>query len=115
MKNIDEEIKKHLNNVELDIRKTNNGRFFDQKVQPDILSDTCQCILESIDTGVIDINNFTSSNIRDCSCINALVKDVYGKPAISESPKEYDKLFSQQLKMLAYSGVLSIEKIKNKN
>jgi hypothetical protein len=104
------EIEKHLNNINLDIRKTNNGRFFDQKVQPDILSDTCQCILESITS-----TTFTSSDVRDCSCIKKLVRDVYNKPSIIDSPKEYDKLFSQQLKMLSYAGILSVNKKGNIN
>lgn len=115
MKIIDKQIEEHLNTIELDIRKTKDARFFDQKVQPDILSDTCQCILESIDNGIINGNNFTSSDIRDCPCIDTLVRKVYGKPAIHKSPKEYDKLFSQQLKMLSYSGVLFVKRIKTKN
>jgi len=39
----------YLNTIDLDVRKTGNARFFDQKVQPDVLSAVCECILHCID------------------------------------------------------------------
>lgn len=100
------EIKTYLNNIDLDIRKTDNARFFDQKVQPDVLSAVCECILECIDEKTL----FTVNDIRYCKYSNELVTEIFNKPEIKKDDNEYDKFFAQPLKMLAYSGLLSESK-----
>jgi len=47
--NMQKKIETYLDNIDLDIKKIGNARFFDQKVQPDVLSAVCECILECID------------------------------------------------------------------
>ena len=37
-----EDIQNHLNNIDLDVRKSGNGRWIDQKVTPDVLSLTAE-------------------------------------------------------------------------
>lgn len=102
-----EQIKEYFNEIDLDIRKTNNARFFDQKVQPDVLSAVCECVLNCIDEN----NSFSVNDIRYCEYSNELVTEIFNKPDIKKADNEYDKFFSQPLKMLAYSGLLS--EIKN--
>jgi len=104
-------IKEYLEARDLDIRKTRNARFFDQKVQPDVLSAVCECILNCSKTG----ESFTVNDIRYCDYSNLLVTEIFNKPEISKATNEYDKFFAQPLKMLAYSGVLIERKEGNTN
>ncbi|MBW6487901.1 restriction endonuclease [Sulfurimonas sp.] len=97
------EIQEYFHNKDLDIRKTRSARFFDQKVQPDVLSAVCECILNCIK----DENTFTVNDIRFCSYSNELVTEIFNKPEVKKAEKEYDKFFSQPLKMLAYSGLIN--------
>ena len=85
------------------MRKTSNARFFDQKVQPDVLSAVCECILECKDEN----DMFTVNDIRYCEYSNELVTEIFNKPEIKKANNEYDKFFSQPLKMLAYCKLIS--------
>ena len=64
-----ENIKDYLESLNLDVRKTKNARFFDQKVQPDVLSAVCECILNCTENKTI----FTVNDIRFCPYSNVLV------------------------------------------
>ena len=96
-------IKIYLDAINLDVRKTSNARFFDQKVQPDVLSAVCECILHCID----EKDSFSVNDVRYCEYSNELVTEIFNKPEIKKADNEYDKFFSQPLKMLAYSGLVS--------
>jgi len=96
----------YLQNIDLDIRKTKNARFFDQKVQPDVLSAVCECILQCSVNGM----EFTVNDIRFCDYSNELVTEIFNKPEIEKAENEYNKFFSQPIKMLVYCGVLSERK-----
>jgi len=96
----------YLNSIDLDIRKTGNARFFDQKVQPDVLSAVCESILN----GIGEEEYFSVNDVRYCSYSNELVTEIFNKPQIKKADKEYDKFFSQPLKMLAYCGLLGESK-----
>jgi len=96
-------IEEFFQNKDLDIRKSNNARFFDQKVQPDVLSAVCECILHCID----EKDSFSVNDVRYCEYSNELVTEIFNKPEIKKADNEYDKFFSQPLKMLAYSGLIS--------
>lgn len=102
-----ENIKNHLEKLDLDIKKTKNARFFDQKVQSDVLSAVCECILNCTKDKTI----FTVNDIRFCPYSNELVTEIFNKPEIQKAKNEYDKFFAQPLKMLAYCGLLQ----ENKN
>lgn len=95
-------IQNYLESLDLDIRKIKNARFFDQKVQPDVLSAVCECILNCTENKTI----FTVNDIRFCPYSNELVTEIFNKPDIQKAQNEYDKFFSQPLKMLAYCGLL---------
>lgn len=104
-------IKEYFQTCDFDIRKTRNARFFDQKVQPDVLSAVCECILQCSVDGI----EFTVNDIRFCDYSNLLVTEIFNKPEISKAINEYDKFFAQPLKMLAYCGVLIEKKDGNTN
>jgi len=99
-------IKSYLESLDLDIKKTKNARFFDQKVQPDVLSAVCECILNCTE----DKNIFTVNDIRFCPYSNDLVTEIFNKPDIQKAQNEYDKFFAQPLKVLAYCGLLQENK-----
>ena len=99
-------IREYLGSLNLDIRKTKNARFFDQKVQPDVLSAVCECILNCTEDKTI----FTVNDIRFCPYSNELVTEIFNKPDIQKAQNEYDKFFAQPLKMLAYCGLLQENK-----
>lgn len=104
-------IKEYFETCDFDVRKTKNARFFDQKVQPDVLSAVCECVLNCSKIG----ESFTVNDIRYCDYSNLLVTEIFNKPEISKAANEYDKFFAQPLKMLAYSGVLIERKDGNTN
>ena len=109
------EITKYLKKFNLDLRKSNSGRFIDQKVTPDVLSFVADCII-----------NYTSGDVKKDFCIkdiweheyfNKNVEMVFGKP----SPKnktvasEYDKFINQPIKLLEYAKILDTKKVGNAN
>ena len=107
-----EKINKFFEIKNLDIRKSHNARFFDQKVQPDVLSAVCESILYCLDDKE---NTFTVNDIRYCDYSNELVTEIFNKPEIKKASNEYDKFFSQPLKMLAYAGLLQERKKGREN
>lgn len=108
-------ILEHFNNYDFDIRKTKDARFMDQKVTPDVLCIIADCIIEFIS----EDNNkiFTANDIWDFDYTNQNVMDIFRKPSVDNinAENEYDKFFSQPLRMLAYAGVLKLEKKSNRN
>lgn len=97
----------YLNQFDFDIRKTQNARFIDQKVTPDVLSIIADCVLNYVDNnGVIE---FTSTDIWRDDYSNENVIDIFGKTDVlnPKAKNEYDKFFQQPLKALAYSKILN--------
>lgn len=96
-------IDEHFNGLDLDIRKKNIGTFMDQKVTPDVVSGVAECILECLKENE---EPFTINDIRYFDYSNQLVKEVFNKPDVQKAENEYDKFFSQPIKMFAYAGIL---------
>ena len=94
----------HFNGLDLDIRKKNIGTFMDQKVTPDVVSGVAECILEYLN---VNAEPFTINDIRYFDYSNTLVKEVFNKPDVQKAENEYDKFFSQPIKMLSYTGILN--------
>ena len=92
-------------NSRLDIRITKNGRWYDQKVTPDIMSAIC--------LGIIDISNkksyFTNTDIRKASLFEERMVDMFGKPHPSHSgaSSEYDKVPAQPVNVLKSAGIIN--------
>lgn len=97
-------ITKYLSSFDFDIRKTNDARFIDQKVTPDVLSFVSECIIEYLENNTN--KEFTINDIRYSEYANELVTDIFGKPGIKKAENEYDKFFSQPIKMLSYARIL---------
>jgi len=107
-------IKEHLEKFDFDVRKSRDARFMDQKVTPDVVCIIADCVVNYVaDRDVA----FTKDDIWNDEYFNTNVKDVFKKPDTQNknTKLEYDKFTSQPLKTLAYAGVLSLQKIKNRN
>ena len=107
---MNKKISNHLSSFDFDIRKSNNARFIDQKVTPDVLSFVSECIIEHLSND--NNNEFTINDIRYSEYANDLVTDIFGKPGIKKAENEYDKFFSQPIKMLSYANILQENKSK---
>ena len=97
----------YFKNFNFNIRKTNNARFLDQKVTPDVLSIIADCVLNYIDNnGIIE---FTSTDIWRDDYSNENVIEIFGKTDVhnAKAKNEYDKFFQQPLKALSYAKILT--------
>jgi hypothetical protein len=108
------QINEFFSQFDFDVRKSNDARFMDQKVTPDVLCIMADCVLNY--TAERDIE-FTKDDIWNDNYFNTNVKAIFNKPDAKNATtrQEYDKFTSQPLRTLAYSGVLSIRKDGNKN
>ena len=108
-----ENIIKYLCNFDLDVRKSQDARFMDQKCTPDVVCFIADCIINTIDVD----NEFTVSNIWEAQYFIKNARAIFNKP-LPTNPKarhEYDKFIQQPLRMLAYAHVLEIEKRSGTN
>ncbi|WP_124733572.1 restriction endonuclease [Helicobacter pylori] len=98
-----------------DIKKTQNARWIDQKCTPDVLSIVADCILEFTQYNIK--KSFSVKDIWNNPYTNENVKMIFSKPDLNSnfSKHEYDKFFSQPIKLLAYSGILFETKTGNRN
>ncbi len=97
------------------IRKTQNARWIDQKCTSDVLSIVADCILEFTQYSIK--KSFSVKDIWNNPYTNENVKMIFSKPDLNSnfSKHEYDKFFSQPIKLLAYSGILFEIKTGNRN
>lgn len=111
---IEEHLKHHLGKFDYDVRKSNDARFMDQKVTPDVLHIISDCVL-TLDAG--RNIEFTKDDIWKDEFFNTNVKHIFKKPNPQNqtTKREYDKFISQPLRTLAYSGVLSLRKENRSN
>lgn len=100
-------ISNYLRQYDLDVRKSGDARFMDQKCTPDVVCFIADCL--------INLNPQSEFTVQDVWDMQYFIKNasaIFGKP----SPKneyakhEYDKFIQQPLRMLAYAHVLEIEK-----
>ena len=108
-----ENIIRYLSNFDLDVRKSQDARFMDQKCTPDVVCFIADCIINTIGVD----NEFTVSNIWDAQYFIKNARAIFNKP-LPTNPKarhEYDKFIQQPLRMLAYAHVLEIEKRSGTN
>lgn len=110
-----EQIESHFSQLRLDIRESNNGRWIDQKVTPDILSAISEAILSHRKDSVDE--EFTMKSLWDDPKLSELMTEVFSKPSL-ENPSannEYDKVISQPLRALAYANIISMEQRSRRN
>lgn len=98
----------YLNQFDLDVRKTGDARFMDQKCTPDVVCFIADCIVNALDCP----KEFTVADIWSTQYFIKNAKAIFNKPRPTD-PKarhEYDKFIQQPLRMLAYAHILEIEK-----
>lgn len=104
-----------LNSINYDIRVNKDARFMDQKCTPDVVCIIADCIINLRETE--PNKEFVVQDIWDSQYFIKNVKAVFNKPSATNTTtrSEYDKFIQQPLRLLAYAGVLHIEKRGNKN
>ncbi len=109
-------IERYFNELDLDVRKSHDGTWIDQKCTPDVICFVADCIDEFVKTkaehgGSVEEISFTIHDIwqQDYSKENI---GMFGKPAVKMTSNEYDKFFSQPIKLLNYAGVIRIKERK---
>ncbi|WP_439287057.1 hypothetical protein [Lonepinella sp. BR2357] len=105
-----ENIEQFFSQFDFDIRKSNDARWIDQKCTYDVVNIIADCILEFTQH---DTNkSFTVTDIWRSDYAVENVQIMFSKPDPSEkSQNEYDKYFSQPIKLLSYSRILRAERI----
>jgi len=108
-----EEIKAYLNQFDLDIRKTNDARFMDQKCTPDVVCFIADCIVNTIRPN----QSFVVSDIWNSQYFIKNTRAIFNKPWATDSKarSEYDKFIQQPLRMLGYAQILEVTKRGNQN
>lgn len=102
-------IRAHLDKFDLDVRKTKDARFMDQKVTPDVLCIIADCVINYLGS---EMNKeFTVNDIWQSQYFIQNVKNIFNKPDATNptARSEYDKFIQQPLKMLSYAHVLTCE------
>lgn len=102
-------IKNYLNQFDLDIRKTGDARFMDQKCTPDVVCFIADCVMNLADKNQF----FTVKDIWNSQYFIKNTRAIFNKPWATDvkARHEYNKFIQQPLRMLAYANVLKISKI----
>ena len=102
-----ETINSYLNQFDFDIRKSNDARYVDQKCTPDIVCFLADCILN------ISASHptFTANDIWQSQYFKHNCRIVFNKPYADDerAKNEYNKWFSQPLKLFHTAGILSAD------
>lgn len=108
-----EEITTYLMQFDLDIRKTGDARFMDQKCTPDVVCFIADCIVNTIQPN----QTFVVSDIWNSQYFIKNTRAIFNKPLATDSKarSEYDKFIQQPLRMLGYAQILEVTKQGNQN
>jgi hypothetical protein len=108
-----EKIKAYLAQFDLDIRKSGDARFMDQKCTPDVVCFIADCIINAIQPN----QTFVVSDIWKSQYFVKNTRAIFNKPWATDKKArhEYDKFIQQPLRMLGYAQVLEIAKQGNQN
>ncbi len=106
-------ISSYLNQFDLDIRKSGDARFMDQKCTPDVVCFIADCVINTIQLN----QNFVVSDIWESQYFIKNTRAIFNKPWATDkkAQHEYDKFIQQPLKMLAYAQILEVKKNGNQN
>lgn len=102
-----QEISTFLNQYDLDVRKSGDARFMDQKCTPDVVCFIADCLINLNPQG-----EFTVQDVWNMQYFIKSASAIFGKPNPKNATArhEYDKFIQQPLRMLAYAHILEIEK-----
>lgn len=100
-------IKSHLDTLQLDIRVSQNARYFDQKTKTDVVELLARCVVEMV--GDDDHKIFTNNDIWKMDLFIRESRDCFNKPPPDnpEAANEYNKFISQPMCLFVNSGLLS--------
>lgn len=103
-------INAYLANYDFDIRKSHDARYVDQKCTPDVVCFLADCILNTAATHP----TFTANDIWQSQYFKHNCRVVFNKPYADDqrARNEYNKWFSQPLKLFATAGLLSADTSK---
>ena len=93
----------------LDIRQTKNGRWFDQKVTPDVMAAVCGVVVAYCNDSARE--RFTVRNLWESEDFKESVERDFGKPSPQNpgAASEYDKFIAQPLNVLRSAQILKLE------
>ncbi|MDR3272413.1 MAG: hypothetical protein LBT29_02870 [Flavobacteriaceae bacterium] len=108
-----EEIRTYLNLFDLDIRKSGDARFMDQKCTPDVVCFIADCIINTVQPN----QTFVVSDIWNSQYFVKNTRAIFNKPWATDekAQHEYDKFIQQPLRMLGYAQILEVTKQGNQN
>jgi hypothetical protein len=100
-------INDYLGEFDLDIRKSRNARFVDQKCTPDIVCFMADCVMNIVATKPI----FVINDIWESQFFIHNTRVIFNKPWANDKKayNEYNKVLSQPLKLLGYAHILNVE------
>ena len=103
----------YLNQFDLDVRKTNDARFADQKCTPDVVCFIADCIRNSFSEG----DYFDTNSIWASQYFIKNTRAIFNKPWPNDARArhEYDKFIAQPLRLLASAHILELEREHRKN
>ena len=104
-----ETINAYLNQFDLDIRKTHDARYVDQKCTPDIVCFMADCVLNMVATKPV----FVINDVWETQYFIQNSRVIFNKPWANDKKayNEYNKVLSQPLKLLAYAHILNVETV----
>lgn len=107
-------INEYLKQFDLDIRKSHDARFMDQKCTPDVICFIADSVINTITDKE---KNFTVNDIWESSYFIKNARAVFNKPLPTNKTAchEYDKFIQQPLRMLGYAHILDVSKIGGTN
>ena len=106
-------ISNYLNNFDLDIRKSGDARFMDQKCTPDVVCFIADSIINTIQSN----QTFVVNDIWESQYFIKNTRAIFNKPWATDkkAQHEYDKFIQQPLKMLGYAQILEVKKNGKQN
>lgn len=102
-------INEYLSQFDLDIRKSHDARYVDQKCTPDIVCFMADCVMNMVATKPV----FVINDVWDTQYFIQNSRVIFNKPWANDKKayNEYNKVLSQPLKLLAYAHILNIETV----
>jgi hypothetical protein len=106
-------ITSYLNQFDLDIRKSGDARFMDQKCTPDVVCFIADCVINTVQSN----QTFVVSDIWESQYFIKNTRAIFNKPWATDkkAQHEYDKFIQQPLKMLGYAQILEVKMIGRQN
>lgn len=113
---MNELVNNHINCYNYDIRESGDARWIDQKCTPDVLAIVSDCIVQYAQDNGENIE-FNVRDIWNSDFAMEFIPMIFSKPDVDNrrAENEYDKFFSQPIKLLGYSGILNVRSQSNRH